>query len=263
MKAKALGLALSLVVGLSATSASAGSILFVDVGGSGTQTSTWLSNLSALGHSTTVLNVGHGGNLSATLSGYDTVIVSNGDNAYSNLSATTVSNLIGYLNGGGSVLVAGGHSLYDEPNAGVLASTYLGVNNYQYNMPMFTGSSATASGAAGSYTLAPWPNGIWDDMLTGFAVNVGTTLALQMNTGWMNQTLGATAIAAVHTTSTYGAAVWGFDLNYITSFAQQQQLLSYTLNAIAPQSGVPAPGALALLGFGFAALGAFRRRKPA
>ena len=66
---KKLGMLISVALGLAATDASAGNILFVDVGGSGTQTSTWLTNLSALGNTTTVLNVGHGGNLVTPLSG--------------------------------------------------------------------------------------------------------------------------------------------------------------------------------------------------
>ncbi|HEY4635330.1 MAG TPA: tandem-95 repeat protein, partial [Rhodospirillales bacterium] len=96
---------------------SGGNILFVDDDGGLTGESIWLTALNAAGYTVDYEAISVNGNPVNGLSGYDAVIWSVGDRAYTNLTGQNVTTLQGYLNGGGKLLYAGGHSLYEEPNA--------------------------------------------------------------------------------------------------------------------------------------------------
>ena len=260
MSNRVLAVAAASIMGLYATTASAAPVLYVDISNTGNQVSTWVADLSSLGYATTVLSLGHGADITAPLSSYSVVIVSNGDAAYTNLSANTVANLSSYLDSGGALLYAGAHSLYSEPNAGTFAPQYLGVSSYDSNMPMFSSDSATAVGNGATYSMSPWSGGDYQNMLSAFATNTGTTSELALADGWTNTTPGATSIAALHSTATYNAATWGFDINHLTTTSDQLAFLGQTLNELSPQN-VPEPGSLALVGAGTFGLGLLRRRK--
>lgn len=237
----------AVLLGLYASSAMS-AVLYVDISGRGTQNSTWVSDLTSLGYSVTSVTYARGADITASLTGYSTVIVSNGDADTNNLSVNTVNKLITYLNSGGSLLYAGGHSLYSEANAATLASTYFGVGNYTYNMPSFTSSSATATSGATTYNMSTWAGGYYGNMLTAFSVLTGTTSDMILGTGWGGVNSGASSIAASHVTATYGAAVWGFDIDQISTTAQQKAFLAQTLNKI-NHSTAPEPDSRALVLF--------------
>ena len=218
---------------------SGGNILFVDDDGGLNGQGTWLSALGAAGYTVDYEAISVDGNPVNALSGYDAVIWSVGDRAYTNLTAQNVTTLQGYLNGGGKLLYAGGHSLYEEPNAtGTgFAANYLGVSSYQYNMPTFIngGQPIAADGELGSTTLHVWSGGWYTSMLSGFdasAPDARALLTLQPG-NWYDYSAGTADddIAAINVTSTFSAATWGFDLNHVDG-AQQGQVLDGTLSAL-------------------------------
>jgi hypothetical protein len=143
--------------------AHASAILFIDDSKGQIGQAAWLTALNALGHTTTYQAISADGNPVANLSAYDAVIWSNGDAAYSNLTAANVSTLTAYLNAGGHLLYGGGHSLYEENNAQSFIQTYLGLSAYQYNMPMIQncGSTAASAGAIGPVALQCSASGVY------------------------------------------------------------------------------------------------------
>jgi hypothetical protein len=203
-----------------------GSILFVDDDRGLNGQGTWLTHLNNLGYNVTYETIAANGNPTNPLGNFDAVIWSNGDQAYTNLTSQNVATLTSYLNGGGDLLYAGGHNLYDEPNAGSFAANYLGVSSYQSNMPGVN-TTTTAVGVGGSYTLNPWSGGYYGGtMISAFAAT-GSTSLMELN-GW---NASANDIAAVKNTITFSAATWGFDINQLGA-AYREAFIADTLEAM-------------------------------
>lgn len=202
------------------------SVLFVDDDRGLNGQGTWLSTLAGLNHNVTYEAISASGTPTNALSDFDLVIWSNGDQAYTNLTSQNVTDLQTYLNGGGNLLYAGGHNLYSEPYAGTLAANYLGVANYNYNMPD-VGSNPNATGSIGNFTLNSWSGGFYNGtMISAFTATTATSLAgLQ---GW---TATQNDIVAVNVTGTFSAATWGFDINQLGA-AYHNDLLAKTLEAM-------------------------------
>jgi hypothetical protein len=239
---------LAAVVGLMTfwPSVSEGAILFIDDDyGLGGQT-TWLKAISANGSPT------------ANLANYDLVIWSIGDRDTNNLTAANVTALTNYLNGGGNLLYAGGHSVYYEAYAGSFITNYLGLSNYTYNMPYvnapssFT-STAHAAAGTGTHGLVDWAGGAYGDMMSGFSVLSGTT---GLYTHGSDPYIGA-----IHETGTYKAMTWGFDLNQVVA-GERLEILGAAVNYLDPVASVPEPTSLVVWGgLGIAGFVMARRRK--
>ena len=202
------------------------SVLFVDDDRGLNGQGTWLNTLDNLGHNVTYEAISSNGNPSNIMSDYDLVLWSIGDQAYTNLTSQNVSTLQSYLDAGGNLLYAGGHNLYDEPNAGSFATNYLGVSNYHYNMPSVSGSS-TANTAIGNVTLNSWGGGYYGGtMISAFRAAAATSLG-ELN-GWNSY---QNDIVAVNSNGTFTAATWGFDINQLgTSY--RSDLLEATFDAM-------------------------------
>ncbi len=197
------------------------SILFVDDDGGLNGQGTWLTHLGNLGYSIDYEALSFYGNPASNLNDYDLVLWSIGDQAYTNLTTANVSTLSSYLDGGGNLLYAGGHSLYEETQAHSFIQGYLGLTNYQYNMP-YTGSTATGPG--GSYSLEYWSGGNWGNMMSAFDASAATETLMTLDS-WG----GAADIAAINATETFTAATWGFDINHLAA-SQREGFLADTLN---------------------------------
>lgn len=256
---------LAVATSLSVTAQGA-SILFIDDDRGQVGQSAWLSTLAALGHGVSYEAIASNGQPVSSLSGYDAVIWSVGDAAYSNLTSTNVSTLTSYLNGGGRLLYAGGHNVYEENFAQGFIQTYLGLGSYQYDMPSFgsCGSTASATGSLGSFTLNCMSTGSYNTMMSGFNAVLPTAAdLLVLNTPNIMFHGGAsgTAIAAINVADGYRAATWGFDLNHVASF-DQAAVLSNTLDLLLePAAGVPGPGTFGLTALALLGLVVGRRRQ--
>ncbi len=210
------------------------SILFIDDDRGLSGDATWLTLLNDLGYDVTYESIPANGNPINPLSDFDAVIWSNGDQAYTNLTSQNVATLVSYLDGGGKVLYAGGHNLYDEPNVGSFAPNYLGVSSYQYNMPHVT-NYPNAVGVGGSYTLNSWSGGYYNGtMISAFAAS-GSNSLMELN-GW-NATQND--IAAVNNAGTFSAATWGFDINQLGA-QYREAFLRDTLEAMGVAVTAPA-----------------------
>ncbi|RYY25477.1 MAG: tandem-95 repeat protein [Sphingomonadales bacterium] len=215
-------------------------ILLVDDDRGLAGTSTWQSTLTSLGYTFTTEVIASEGNPTANLANYDIVIWSNGDRAYSNLTAQNVSTLTAYLNGGGNLLYAGGHSVYDETSAQSFIQNQLGLTFYQYNMPTFSNRAAPiyATDATGAQIqLNVWAGGEYDDMFSGFQAGAATARALlELNPGNWSGDAAHNDIAVINDKGTYRAATWGFDLNHVDA-AQRGAVLDATLKALSGSTG--------------------------
>lgn len=205
-------------------------ILFVDDDGGVTSNVTWTNTLQSLGYTFDVQTLALNGN-PANLQNYDMVIWSVSDRAYSNLTAQNVNTLISYLNGGGDLIYAGGHNLYDEPAAALLIQHYLGLSNYQYNMPSVSAEAHLhASGPGGSYTLSDFSDNpgftsvYGGTMMSAFNVAKPTaSVLMEITSGGAHAGHSGSAyfdaanndVAAINDGGTYRAATLGFDLNQL------------------------------------------------
>jgi hypothetical protein len=211
-----------------------------------TGTGTWTGTLDSLGVPYDVDVVPTDGDPVLPLGDYRVVIWSNGDRAYDNLMPNNVALLSAYLDNGGRLLLAGGHCVYSElqPGASTFIDTYLGLLNYNFDMPTFlnsalpaytTGSGHPAVGTT-TYTLQFWPGGEYGNMFSGFYVGLPTaTGLLDHQPGNLNNS-GAPDfngfLAVANNTGTYKTVTWGFDLNHVSP-PMQQELLGRTLAFLA------------------------------
>lgn len=207
------------------------SILFVDDDGGINTESTWLATLSSLGYNPAYEAIAVNGNPLAALGGFDVVIWAVGDRAYTNLTSQNAATLKAYLDGGGNLLYAGGHDLYEEPQAGAFISSYLGLSNYTYNMPQVTQDAHLhTQGPGGAYTLSDFSDqptvSSWygGTMSSAFAASSPSARLLMEITsagahpghagaGFYDATYNDNA--AINYGATFRAATWGFDLNQL------------------------------------------------
>lgn len=205
-------------------------ILFVDDDGGVTSNVTWTTTLQSLGYIFDVQTLVGNGN-PTNLQNYDVVIWSVSDRAYSNLTSQNVSTLTTYLNGGGDLIYAGGHNLYDEPAAASFIQNYLGLSNYQYNMPSVNGQAHLhASGPGGSYTLSDFSDNpgftsvYGGTMMSAFNASAPTAhMLMEITSGGAHTGHSGYAsfdstnndLAAINDKGTYRAATLGFDLNQL------------------------------------------------
>jgi PEP-CTERM motif len=247
---------------LLANGAHAAAILFVDDDKGQTGNAAWLSALSTLGHNVTYEAISADGQPVSNLSAYDAVVWSNGDAAYTNLTAANVSLLTAYLNGGGRLMYGGGHSLYDESPSAQFAQNYLGVSSYQYNMPMFNSCSgaATATGSMGPLSMTCSATGQYSNMLTAFAVTgANASELLALGTGFNNYNTNSDAIAALNVGNGYRALTLGFDINHVAQ-ADRARFVGSAMNSLLGNQ-VPEPATMSLLALTFGALVATQRRR--
>lgn len=260
-------LLLALTLGASlliATSAQASAILFIDDDKGQNGQGAWLSALGALGQTVSYEAISADGSPVSNLSAYDAVIWSNGDAAYSNLTAANVTTLTNYLNSGGRLMYGGGHSLYQENNAQSFIQNYLGLSNYQYNMPMFNscGGSATSTGTIGPVSMVCSSTGTYHDMLTAFSVNLPTaTELLALSTGFNNFSAASDSIAALNVANGYRALTLGFDINHVAA-SDRTRFVGASLDSLFGNT-VPEPASLSLFGLALVAMATLRRRRSA
>ena len=203
------------------------SILFVDDDRGLSGDATWLGLLDDLGYSVHYEAIASNGNPTSTLSDYDLVIWSNGDHAYTNLTSQNVAALSAYLDDGGRLLYAGGHSVYEENAAHGFIQTYLGLADYHYNMP-YISSSPDATGPGGSYVLTDWAGGYYGGtMISAFEAAASTATVLMSLDNWYD----SPDVAAVNDTGTFVAGTWGFDINQLGA-AYREDFLADTLDAL-------------------------------
>lgn len=220
-------------------------LLVDDSEGQSIQTA-WTSAITDLGHSATVETLGTNANTTSNLNQYDLVIWSVGDRAYENLTAQNWSTMTQYANGGGKLIYAGGHSVYDEDIVGHTAiESFFGVTNTRFNMPMWgtntaiTGTStSTPFGTATYQIVQDWAGGQYGDMFSGFGVSTGTALVNQPIV-----TNGAPGPYVVAQNSSGSAQLWGLDLNHINA-ADREIFLQRSFESLAV---IPEPSATGIL----------------
>ncbi len=224
-------------------------VLFIDDDyGLGGET-TWLATLDELGYEADYVSISQYGNVTTDLSQYDVVIWSVGDRAYDNLTSANIATLEAYLDGGGSVLYAGGHSVYQEFEAASFIQNYLGVGDYLYNMPMFSNGSQpiVATDGEDNVSLRVWAGGQYDNMLSAFNVTAPTArtlLELVPGNYSSGGGQGANDIVSINDTGVFRAALWGFDLNHLDA-ANRAQVLLATLEALTAPAGLASSSAQA------------------
>ncbi|MDO9074318.1 MAG: PEP-CTERM sorting domain-containing protein [Rubrivivax sp.] len=244
----------------------ASAILFIDDDRGQSGSTTWLSTLATLGHTVTYEAISASGQPTSNLGLFDAVIWSNGDAAYDNLTASNVTLLTSYLNGGGRLLYGGGHSVFSETQAQAFIQGYLGLGSYGSDMPTFMNcaNTATATGALGSVTLNCMSTGAYKDMMSGFNAVLPTAsdlLVLNAQNIMFHGGAQGTAIASINVAGNYRAATWGFDLNHVAA-GQRASVLASTLSALqVTTQSVPEPGTLALGAVALFGLAATRRRQ--
>ena len=209
--------------------------LFIDDSEGLAQGVAWTDAMTTLGVDYDVEVLPVGGDPVSPLSDYRVIIWSVGDRPYDNLTSTNVATLSTYLDGGGRLLYSGGHSVYSEtqPGVSVFIDTYLGLANYNGNMPTFVDIALPAyaigtghpSVGSDTYTLWYWPGGYYGNMFSGFDLASATGLLDHQPT---NLSPSAGYIGAANQTPNYRAITWGFDLNHVDP-SQQLQLLGQTL----------------------------------
>jgi len=205
------------------------SVLFVDDDRGLNGQGTWLSHLSSQGYNVDYEAISSNGNPLSNLGNYDMVIWSVGDQAYSNLTSQNVGTLSTYLNGGGNLLYAGGHNLYSEGAASSFIQSYLGLSDFNSNMP-YTGSSA-ATGVTGATSFQNWSGGYYGGtMMSAFNASASTATSLMHLNSWYR----SGDMVAINDTGNYKAGTWGFDINQLGS-AYQADVLAATME----QFGVP------------------------
>ncbi len=238
--------------------APAASILLVDDSEGLPIQPAWTSTLSQLGHSVTIETIAPTGSPTLDLSNYDAVIWSIGDRAYENLTAQNWATMTQYVNAGGKLIYAGGHSVYQENwvgHAGIEA--FFGVSGTLYNMPMW-GSNTTITGVAGgspfnnsTYTIVPyWAGGQYGNMFSGFNVSTGTAL---VNMPVVTNGAPGPYIVAQNAAGT--AQLWGLDINHVAE-PDREAFLAHSLEAL----GVPEPSTALLFGSLTVGLLGLRRR---
>ena len=219
--------ALSTTVSESKIDGEINSILFVDDSNtSRSWESTWFSALSNNGYDYDQTTLPVNGNPSQNLADYDLVIWSVSDRAYTNLTSQNVSTLTSYLQQGGKLLYAGGHSVYSEPFISSFASQYLGISSYQSNMPTINSGQNTATGPDGSYTLAPITGGVYNGtMMSAFNASGQFASSLMKVNNWNSNN----DIAAINDPGTFVTSTWGFDIAQLSA-QYRDSFLGYTLD---------------------------------
>ncbi len=255
----ALSLAAFAALGTATTHAT--SVLLIDDSRGLSVQGAWTTSLSNLGLSYSVETISPSGNASTDLSLFDTVIWTVGDQAYQNLTSANWATMTSYVSGGGSLIYAGGHSVYEENNVGHAAiESFFGVSNTRYNMPSIP-ASTTASGTGNSatfgtttYGINHWSGGYYNGtMMSGFNTSTGIGLVgLPVGSG------GGPFIVA--TNAVGNAQLWGLDLNQVAS-ADRDAFLGASLGLL-PSSAVPdASTTMTLLAGSFLGLAFLRRRE--
>jgi hypothetical protein len=257
---------------LSTLGAHAAAVLLIDDDKGQNGQGAWVSALGALGHSVTLETISANGSPTHSLAGFDAVIWAIGDAAYDNLTAANVGSLTSYLDGGGRLIYGGGHSVYEENQAHAFIQTYLGLANYQYNMPMFTGScaGATAVGSLGSLAMTCSATGAYRNMLSAFSIGLPSASSLlTMDTGFMGTQAGSTSIAALNVADGYRALTLGFDINHVAE-ADRTRFVGAAMDALTGSdlaqqpllaSPVSEPATLMLSAAALAGMAVSRRRR--
>lgn len=183
------------------------------------------------------------GHPSSNLDDYDLVIWSTGDRAYQNLTTQNVNGLEIYLDGGGRLLYAGGHAVYQENFAVDFVNNYLGLSNWQSNMPMLQDNSSPAfidgTGHAiygtDIYTLQNWTGGEWGNMFSGFEVGVATaTGVLQHRSTNLSRSGPSEYLGLLNDTGVFRTLILGFDLNHIHPDQREDLLMDTVDHMLAP-----------------------------
>ncbi len=220
--------------------------------------SAWTNSLTNLSHSVTVETLATNGNPTSNLTQYDLVIWSVGDRAYENLTTLNWSTMTQYVNDGGKLIYAGGHSVYQENLVGhPTIESFFGVTNTAGNMPMWgtntsiTGTSASTAFGTESYQIVQdWTGGEYGDMFSGFGVSTGTALVNQPIV-----TNGAPGPYVVAQNASGSAQLWGLDINHIAA-SDRDIFLQNSLEALA----IPEPSMLGLY-LGVVALATIAQRR--
>jgi hypothetical protein len=206
------------------------SVLFIDDDGGANNDAQWRATLDSLGIAYASETLSVDGQPTTSLTPFKTVIWSIGDRAYTNLTAANASALAAYLDAGGGLVYGGGHALYSEPQAAAFVASYLGVKNYNANMPSFasSGSPAYADGTGGvfgttAYTLRTFSGGTYGgSMLSAFAPNVPTATG-QLKHRVTNLSLSGSVdystelVGVLNKTGVYRALTIGIDIHHVDS----------------------------------------------
>lgn len=138
-----------------------------------------------------------------------------------------MAGLTAYLNGGGGLLYAGGHCLYSEPYAASFVANYLGLRDWQGDMPTFhyQNAPAFADGTGGPiagaavYNLNTWAGGWYGGtMFTGFGILQPTVSAILKfrTTNLYGVRPNAPYAAAINETSTSPSGPYGLGSTSVT-----------------------------------------------
>jgi hypothetical protein len=214
-------------------------VLFVDADYGLPDLATWTDIMDAEEVTYFVETLPQGGNPTSDLTKYPTVIWSVGDRAFNNLTVDNITALEAYLDGGGTLLYAGGHNLYTETNATTFAPTYLGAADYNQNMPELAADPLYADGMGHPitgttlYTLHAWDNGEYMNMFSGYGTTgTGAQGMLRLRADnlatFESPNFATEYIAISNDGGTFRTVTWGFDLNHVEP-SQRSQLLIDTL----------------------------------